>query len=72
MELALSLDLLLFLRGAVVSGLCAQLSLRAALNDFSEGATADFTIFLDLEFLGNLNSAQYLSVGTETRLDLLC
>ena len=70
-EQALSLDLLLLLRGAVVSGLCAQLSLRAALNDFSEGATADFTIFLDLEFLGNLNSAQYLSVGIETLLDLL-
>ena len=67
----LPLDLLLLLRGAVVSGLCAQLSFRAALNDFSEGATAVFAIFLDLELLGNLNSAQYLSVGTETLLDLL-
>ena len=71
MELALSLDLLLLLRGAVVSGLCAQLSLRAAFNDFSEGSTVDFAVFLDLGFLGNLNSAQYLSVGIDTLLDLL-
>ena len=71
MELALSLDLLLLLSGAVVSGLCAQLSLRAAFNDFRDGVTDDLAPFLDLGFSGNLNSAQYLSVGTDILLDLL-
>ena len=63
--------MLLLLSGAVVSGLCAQLSLRAAFNDFSDGATVDLAVFLDLGFFGNLNSAQYLSVGTDILLDFL-
>ena len=71
MELELSLNLLLLLSGAVLSGLCAQLSLSAAFNDFRDGATVDLAPLLDLGFSGNLNSAQYLSVGTDILLDLL-
>ena len=67
-ELELSLDLLLLLRGAVESGLCAQLSLSAALSDF---AIDDFVALLDLMLSGRLNSATYLSVGTDILLDLL-
>ena len=70
-ELELSLDLLLLLSGAVESGLCAQLSLSAAFNDFRDGAIDDLAPLLDLGFSGNLNSAQYLSVGTDILLDLL-
>ena len=70
-ELELSLDLLLLLSGAVVSGLCAQLSLSPAFKDFRDGATDDLAPLLDLGFSGNLNSAQYLSVGTDILLDLL-
>jgi len=60
-----------FISGAVESGLCAQLSLSAAFNDFRDGAIDDLAPLLDLGFSGNLNSAQYLSVGTDILLDLL-
>ena len=68
MESELSLDLLLLLSGAVVSGLCAQLSLSAVFSDFKDGA---MELFLDFGFSGSLNSALYLSGGIDTLLDLL-
>ena len=67
-ESELSLDLLLLLRGAVESGLCAQLSLSAALRDF---VIDDLVSLLDLMLSSRLNSATYLSVGTHILLDLL-
>ena len=70
-ELELSLDLLLLLSSAVESGLCAQLSLRAAFSDFRDGAIDDLAPLLDLGFSGNLNSVLYLSVGIDLLLDLL-
>ena len=70
-ELKLSLDLLFLLKGAVESGLCAQLSLSAAFSDFRDGAIDDFAPLFDLGFSGSLNSALYLSVGIDLLPDLL-
>ena len=67
-ESALSLDLLLLLNGAVVSGLCAQLSFNAVFSDFNDGV---MELFLDFAISGSLNSALYLSGGIDTLLDLL-
>ena len=49
-ESELSLDLLLLLNGAVVSGLWAQLSLSAVFSDFRDGAIEDFVPLLDFGF----------------------
>ena len=70
MESELSLDLLLLLNGAVVSGLWAQLSLSAVFSDFRDGAIDDFAPLLDFGFSGSLNSALYLSGGIDFLLYL--